>query len=108
VLKCGVERALTKQESAEPVQRCSLEVEEVGKMSPICIQKMLEDNAFIIHSVKIMPSQGSNQKKPLPALSSFKLSKLDKATRKLYDLEPNCQTEKPLKIDLNLYQMEEI
>ena len=36
-----------------------------------------------------------------------KTSKLENATARLYDLEDTCEPEKPLNIDLGLYQMED-
>ncbi len=55
------------------------------------------------------------QVKPVAKIAPVKLnklkvnavrSKLDKATHKLYDLEQSGEAEKPLNVDLDLYQME--
>ena len=57
----------------------------------------------------------SGRVKPMPKIAPVKLKakvnavehKLDNAVDKLYDLEQGCATGKPVKVDLDLYQMED-
>lgn len=69
---------------------------------------MLENNAFALQDVETVIPQPLMQKRTKSDKAKSNISKLGKVTRRLYDLEPFCQPEKPLKIDLNLYQMEDL
>jgi len=97
---------LTKQEPVEPALKCHLDIEEADKIECGNLGKMLEKNAFVIRDVEIVPRRTPKRKVVIAAKASSKVNRLGKITKKLYDLEPTHEPEKPLKIDLNLYQME--
>jgi len=107
VLKSGGEKALTKHEPVDPALRCHLEVEEASKIDQGSLGKMFENNAFVIADVETVPHRTPKQKTDVPVKANLSVSKLGKVARKLYDLEPICEPEKTLKIDLDLYQMED-
>ena len=98
---------MTKHEQVDPALKCHLEVEEASKMDQGSIGKMFENNAFVIADVETVPHRTSKQKRGVPVRAKLSVSKLGKVARKLYDLEPVCEPEKTLKIDLDLYQMED-
>jgi hypothetical protein len=98
---------LTKHELADSALKCPLELEEAGKVELGTVGKMLDRNAFAIRGVVAVPKRVPKRKAALTAKASPRVSRLVKVTRKLYDLEPNGEPEKPLKVSLDLYQMEQ-
>ena len=66
------------------------------------------DNRMIIRGTHINAQPNNNLKINLvkPKVAAKKSSRLEKATRHLYDLEAHKEPEKQLNIDLDLYQME--
>ena len=106
--KSGGEKALTKHEHVDAALKCSLEVEELGKIDQVSVGKLHEDNAFVICDLDAAPRSTLKQKQVVPVKLNLDVGKLGKVTRKLYDLDPVCGPEKPLKIDLDLYQMEDV
>jgi hypothetical protein len=105
VLKCGGERALTKH-ADEIAVKTQLGLEDAGKV----IEKTAElvcDEVPVICSGHVKPVQERAQEiAPVKIGVNSLLDKTDEAMRKLYDLEQSGEAEKPLKVDLNLYQME--
>ena len=99
---------MTKQEHVDAALKCSLEVEEVGKIDQVSVRKLHEDSAFVICDLDAAPGSTLKQKQMVPVKLNLDVGKLGKVTRKLYDLDPVCGPEKPLKIDLDLYQMEDV
>jgi len=67
------------------------------------------DNSMIIGSPHIVckPKNKMNTRMVKNKMPSKKTSRLEKATHCLYDLETAHEPEKPLNIDLGLYQMED-
>ena len=106
--KSGGEKALTKQEHVDAALKCSLEVEELGKIDQVSVGKLHEDSAFVICDLDAAPRSTLKQKQVVSVKLNLDVGKLGKVTRKLYDLDPVCGPEKPLKIDLDLYQMEDV
>ena len=98
---------MTKHELADSALKCPLELEEAGKVELGTVGKMLDNNALAIRGVDAVPKRIPKRKVGLTAKPSSRVSRLAKITRKLYDLEPNGEPEKPLKISLDLYQMEQ-
>ena len=96
---------MTKHELVDQTLKCRLDTEPC-KVDLGSVGKMLEDNAFVIRDVEVTPRRTQRRKGVDIAEEGLKLSKLGKTANKLYDLDPACGTEKPLKIDLDLYQME--
>jgi len=98
---------LTKHEPVDAALKCPLELAEAGKVELGTVEKMLEDNVFVIRDVQVVPKRVRKPKVTAAAKANVKVSGLGKVTRKLYDLEPGGEPEKLLKIDLGLYQMED-
>jgi len=98
---------LTKHELADSALKSALDLEEAGKVELGTVAKMLDHSAFVIRGVEAIPKRVPKRKVALAAKASSRVSKLAKVTRRLYDLEPNGEPEKPLKVDLDLYQMEQ-
>ena len=105
--RSGDGRALTKHEPIDPSLRCLLDIEEPTKIDHRNIGKTLETNPFIISSEETIPRRPAEKKEIKPIEENSGVVKLGRVDRKLYGLEPACEPEKPLKIELDLYQMED-
>ena len=98
---------MTKHVTHEEALRCPLDLEDAGKVGE-GLSKLLENNALVIGSSQVNLVEDSKLKIPLvKARKSVKKSRLGKATEKLYNLESCGPLEKPLNVDLGLYQMED-
>ena len=99
---------MTKQEPVEPTLKCHGALDEAGKVSLGNVSEMLEKNTFSVPTPQISPEDIQKPKVTLVRNKAIsRRSKLGKVTEKLFDLEPCGEPEKPLKIDLGLYQMED-
>ena len=108
MLKFGGEKALTKQEPIEPTIKYHTPLDETSKLAVGNVSEMLEKNTFSVHPAQIRPEKLENAKVTLVRCTTrSRRSKLEKATEKLFNLESCGEPEKPLKIDLDLYQMED-
>ncbi len=105
--RSGDGRALTKHEPIDSSLRCRLDIEEPTKIDHRNIEKMLEPNPFIISSEETIPRRPAKEKEIGSIKENSGVVKLGRVARKLYGLEPTCEPEKPLKIELDLYQMED-
>jgi len=106
VLKCGGGKALTKQASDEATLKCHVTIEEANKMVE-GTAKMLDNNALVICGAHVNPEKEGKPKRALVKTRMNSLrSRLGRIMRRLYDLESGNELEKPLNIDLDLYQME--
>ncbi len=72
------------------------------------VPKMI-DNSMVISGPHMSPKHKNKMKVGLAKskMAPKRTSRLDKATEYLYDLEGAHEAEKPLNIDLGLYQMED-
>jgi hypothetical protein len=105
VLKCGGARALTKHVD-ELAVKAHLGLEDADKAINSTAE-LVCDEALIIYSGDVKPVQERAQKiAPVEIKANTLQSNMDKPLHKLYDLEQSGEAEKPLKVDLNLYQME--
>jgi len=92
---------LTKQ-ADELAAKAHLSLEDAGKVVASTTE-LVCDEALVICSGHV---------KPVPKIAPVKVrvnavrSKAGKAVHKLYDLEQSGEAEKPLNVDLDLYQME--
>jgi hypothetical protein len=108
VLKCGGEKALTKQASDEAAMKCHMPLEEANKIIENTA-KTMDNNALVILGAH---ANFEDEVKPKRTLVKTRVnslrSKLGKIMHKLYDLESDNEPEKPLRIDfdVDLYQME--
>ena len=98
---------MTKHVTPEEALKCPLGLDEAGKVGE-GVNKLLENNALVIRSAQVNLVQDTKLKIPLvKARKTVKKSRLGKITEKLYNLESCDLPEKPLKLDLGLYQMED-
>ena len=98
---------MTKPE-IDPTTKCSLNVEDTGKIGLEQIGRMLETSMPAIHILETVPTETmSFTENPATADTSPKARRMDFAERELFDLEAGSRSEKVLKIDLDLYQMED-
>ena len=97
---------MTKQAPDENALRCNVALEEANKVGS-SVATLLEKNAFIIPEARV---EFDEEGKPKVRLARVKMNsrrnRLGKITQKLYDLEHYEGQEKPLNIELDLYQME--
>jgi hypothetical protein len=98
---------LTKHVTPEETLKCSLGLDETSKVGE-GVNKLLENNPLVIGSAQVNLVQDSKLKIPLvKARKTVRKSRLGKITEKLYNLESCDLPEKPLNVDLGLYQMED-
>ena len=103
MLKCGGGKALTKPASEETALKCHTTLEETNKVGEV-------------NSLAICNAQANHMledKLEVPLIRNgikLKRSSLGKIMPELYNLENSAESEKPVKIelDLDLYQMEEV
>jgi len=99
---------LTKQEPIEPTLKCHGVLDEAGKVGVGSVSEMLEKNALSICAAQVNPEELPKSKATLVRnKTGSRRSKLGKVTEKLFNLESCGEPEKTLKIDLDLYQMED-
>lgn len=83
--------------------KCHLSVEIVK----VEVVPKLIDNTMVLGASNVMRKSKDKVKVRLvKAKVTVKKSRLEKATSHLYDLEDSSGPEKPLNVDLGLYQME--
>lgn len=105
MLKCGGEKALTKH-ADEIAVKAHLGLEDAGKVIENTAE-LVCDEALVICSGHVKPVKEHAQKiAPAKIRADTLPSQADKTLHKLYDLEQGGEAEKPLKVDLDLYQME--
>jgi hypothetical protein len=69
--------------------------------------KLMDNNALVFLGARLGPEEGVKPKRTVVKTRMGVLrSRLGKIMYRLYDLEAGKEPEKPLKIDLDLYQME--
>jgi hypothetical protein len=101
VQKSGGAKALTKHEDAlKPLGIEDLKIEVVPKTI---------DHSMVIGGGQIVRKPKNKMKVRMvkSKMPVKRISRLDKATNNLYDLEDAHGPEKPLNIDFGLYQMED-
>jgi hypothetical protein len=81
-------------------------LEDAGKVIESTAE-LVCDEALVICSGHVKPVQERVQEiAPAKIRANTLQSNVDKTFHKLYDLEQSGEAEKPLKVELNLYQME--
>jgi hypothetical protein len=105
VSRCGGGKALTKQTADETTLKCHVTVEGANKVSE-SVTKMMGNNALVICDANDSPDQIKTT--PIKTGIKSKTDRLGKIMPELYNLENCVESEKPVKIDLDLdlYQME--
>ena len=98
---------LTRQEPLENSLKTQLAVDEPGKVS-LDVRKLVEEKVVAMFTPKAFSEEQPKLKVAhVVKKACTKRSRLARVTQKLYDLESFNEPEKPLKIELSLYQMEE-
>lgn len=101
---------MTKHIPDEPIQKCHLGFDEANKIVETTA-KVLDSNALFICRTDMSsePETRLRVTRVKPKIHSPK-TRLGKSMQKLYDLEPENEPEKQLKINfkVDLYQMEDI
>jgi len=97
---------LTKQASDEAAVKCHVTLEGASKIIENTA-KMTDTTALVVCGALLNPEREGKPKLVIVKnrMNSLK-SRLGKIMRRLYDLESGNEPEKPLNIDLDLYQME--
>lgn len=86
--------------------KAHLGLEDAGKVIENTAE-LVCDEALVICRGHVKPVQERAQEiAPVKIKANSLRDKTDEAMQKLYNLEQSGETEKPLKVDLNLYQME--
>jgi len=85
-------------------------IEEANRVGEI-VTEMMDDNALVIWGARVNPEQNGKLKVTLVMTgvnSPHVLSEFGTIAPQLFNLEPYAEPEKPLNIELNLYQMEKL
>jgi cell division protein FtsZ len=85
-------------------------IEEANRVGEI-VTEMMDDNALVIWGARVNPEQNGKLKVTLVMTgvnSPHLLSGFGTIVPQLFNLEPYAEPEKPLNIELNLYQMEKL
>jgi hypothetical protein len=86
--------------------KAHLGIEDAGKVIDSTAE-LVCDEALVICSGHVKPVKERAQKlAPVEVKVGSVQGNVNKTIHKLYDLEQGGEAEKPLKVDLNLYQME--
>ena len=97
---------MTKQASDEAALKCHMPLEEANKIVENTA-KLMDNNALVILGAH---ANFEDEVKPKRTLVKTRVnslrSRLGRIMHRLYDLESDNEPEKPLNIDLDLYQME--
>jgi hypothetical protein len=105
VRKFGGGKALTKQASDETVLKGHLALEEANKVVP-SVTEVIVNNALVIRGAHNVEHEGKLDVALVVTKKNSVKSKLRQIMPELYDLEDGAEAEKPLDVDLDLYQME--
>jgi hypothetical protein len=106
VLKFGGGKTLTKHDSVENLLKCPLSIEDAGRVG-LDVRKLMDENVAKLCSPQVFVVEQEPKLKVVRVKKArAKRSKLSRVTQRLYDLESECKPEKPLNIELDLYQME--
>jgi len=84
-------------------------LEEVSRVGEL-VAELVDDNAFVAWGARVNPAQEGKLRVTVLMTglnSEEKMGKLEDVLPRMYNLEPNCEPEKPLGIVLDLYQMED-
>jgi hypothetical protein len=98
---------LTKQEPIENSLKTQLSIDEAGKVD-LDVRKLVEENVVAMFIPKSFPEEQTKLKvSHVVKKACPKRSRLARVTQRLYDLESCNEPEKPLNVELDLYQMED-
>lgn len=111
--KFGGEEALTKNDSSDNTLKCDLLIDNVPTVD-LDVNRLVQENVTKMCSQKQILLEQEPElkvvnvaKKTRVRKKNSRWTKLGKIMNKLHNLEQEDQREKSLKIELNLYQMED-
>ncbi|MEM2995260.1 MAG: cell division protein FtsZ [Candidatus Bathyarchaeia archaeon] len=87
---------------------CQMTIEEANRVGEI-VTEMMDDDALVIWGARVNPEQNGKLKVTLIMTgvnSPHILSGFEAIAPQLFNMEPYAEPEKPLGVELNLYQME--
>jgi hypothetical protein len=104
VLRFGGEKALTKHDPVDVLKCASIENE--GRMS-LNVNDLVAENLAKVYTPRVL-IEASPKLKAVRGKKTraSRRSRLSRVTQRLYNLESGSEPEKPLRIELDLYQME--
>ena len=98
---------MTKQEPVENSVKFQLGIDEAGKVG-LDVRNLVEKNVVAMLNPKAYPEEQTKlQISHVVKKTCPKKSRLARVTQRLYDLESCNEPEKPLNVELDLYQMED-
>ena len=103
MLKFGGEKALTKQVHDEAL-KCPLGLDDV-KVE--VVPKIIDESLIIASSDSMCEPEEKLKSRLIEPKVASKKDFLEKVANNLYDLEAHGEPERPLKINFDLYQMED-
>ena len=96
---------MTKQPSDEIVLKGHLVLEEANKVVS-SVTEAIVNNALVIRGAHNIEHEGELDVTQVMTKKNTVKSKLRQIMPELYDIEKGAEAEKPLEVDLDLYQME--
>jgi cell division GTPase FtsZ len=96
---------LTKQASDETVLRGHLTLEETNKVVS-SVTEAIVNNALVIHGAHNIEQESELDVTIVMTRKNTVKRKLRQIMPELYDIENGAEAEKPVEVDLDLYQME--
>ncbi len=103
MLKFGGEKALTKHITEDALKSHLTAIDPKIEVVP----NLMTNNLVLGTPNLISKPKNKMKTRMVKPKVTTKKSRLEKATRHLYDLEDSCVPEKTLNIDFGLYQMED-
>jgi len=97
---------LTKHEPIENSLKCPLSIEETNTLN-LNVNDLIAENVSKLYASRVFLEETPKPKAiHAKKTRTTKRSTLGRATCKLYNMESDIEPEKPLHIELDLYQME--
>lgn len=97
---------MTKHEPIETSLKCPVSIEETNTMN-LNVNDIIAENVAKLYASPVFLEETPKLKAiRVKKTRATKQSILGRATRKLYNMESDIEPEKPLHIELDLYQME--
>jgi hypothetical protein len=98
---------LTKPESVENAVKIPLTIEETNRITlAVDVCKLMQENVANLRSSQVFVEQEPKLKVARVKKTRPRRTRLSRITQRLYNLESGNEPEKPLSIELDLYQME--
>ncbi len=96
---------MTKHEPIETGLKCHLSIEDTNPTN-LNVNDLMAENVAKLYASRVYLEETPKLNVRVKKARNTKRSILSRAIRKLYNMESSVEPEKPLNIDLDLYQME--